>query len=48
MIFSKNDIEITDDSKQVINRIVNLYNSSFKVTINKKCISNEAIFFKKE
>lgn len=40
----KNDIEITDDSKQVINRIVNLYNSSFKVTINKNVYPMKQFF----
>lgn len=40
----KNDLEITDDSKQVINKIVNLYNSSFKVTINKKVYPMKQFF----
>lgn len=40
----KNDIEITDDSKQVINSIVNLYNSSFKVTINKNVYPMKQFF----
>ena len=40
----KNDIEITEDSKQVINRIVNLYNSSFKVTINKNVYPMKQFF----
>lgn len=40
----KNDLEITDDSKQVINRIVNLYNSSFKVTINKNVYPMKQFF----
>ena len=40
----KNDIEITDDSKQVINRIVNLYNRSFKVTINKNVYPMKQFF----
>lgn len=40
----KNDIEITDDSKQVINRIINLYNSSFKVTINKNVYPMKQFF----
>lgn len=40
----KNDIEITDNSKQVINRIVNLYNSSFKVTINKNVYPMKQFF----
>ena len=40
----KNDIEITDDSKQVINRIVNWYNSSFKVTINKNVYTMKQFF----
>ena len=40
----KNDIEVTDVSKQVINRIVNLYNSSFKVTINKNVYPMKQFF----
>lgn len=40
----KNDIEVTDDSKQVINRIVNLYNSGFKVTINKNVYPMKQFF----
>lgn len=40
----KNDIEITDNSKQVINRIINLYNSSFKVTINKNVYPMKQFF----
>ncbi len=43
----KNDIEITDDSKQVINEIVNLYNSSFKVTINKNVYPMKQFFQKR-
>lgn len=40
----KNDIEIKEDSKQIINRIVNLYNSSFKVTINKNVYPMKQFF----
>ena len=43
----KNDIEITDDSKQVINGIINLYNNSFKVTINKNVYPMKQFFQKR-